>query len=157
MKEKIQPVFTLFLSSSENDYEMSAIATRTNIPLRTLYSSCTHLKHDPEWRPHTSRFHQNPRVIEHELEAEMAADICTYFTSLGNDRSRPSLKQTLTMLVHGFLACPTLLATTLNFKYSMTYMTRCLKRTGLSFRHARRARRPVLDQTECNDFLFLFH
>jgi hypothetical protein len=35
-------------------------------------------------------------------------------------------------------------------------MTRYLKRTGASFRDARPARRPVLDQTECNDFLFSF-
>jgi hypothetical protein len=157
MREKIEPVFTLFLSSPASDYDMSEIATRTNIPLRTLYTWRTHLKHDPKWHPQTSRFHNNPRSIEDELEAEMASYIRDHFVSLGNDLSTLALKQTLTMLVHGFVACHKLPATALNFKCSTTYMRRFLKRTGLSFRHARPARRPVLDESECDDFLFAFH
>lgn len=154
LSDKIEPIFVLFLTSPDSSYHMIEIAEKTKIPLSTLYTWRTRVRHEPEWRPQSIRFQSNPRAIEDPIEIEMAAYIRANFVSLGNDLSTASLKRTLTMLVHGLVACGRLPPTALNFKCSTTYMRRFLKRTGLSWRHARPARRPVLDEDECRDYVF---
>jgi hypothetical protein len=66
-------------------------------------------------------------LVEDTLEHEMAEYIRSNFVSLGNNLPMSVLKQTLTMLVHGFVASGYLTPAALNFKCSGNYMRSFLK------------------------------
>jgi hypothetical protein len=87
----------------------------------------------------------------------MATYLNDNFIAIGRDLSAETLRQTLTLLIHGFVAEGLLPESALNFKCSNKYARRFLKRVGLSFRRGRPRRRPDLDEDECFLFLCSFH
>jgi hypothetical protein len=60
-----------------------------------------------------------------------------HFLSITLDLPHSVLKETLIMLIHGYLACGKLPARSLNFSCSTTDIRRFLERSALSYRRAR--------------------
>jgi hypothetical protein len=60
------------------------------------------------------------------------------------------------MPTQSHVASGNLLESALNFKCSIMYVRRFLKRNGLSFRRARPSRRPNLNESEVTEFIFSF-
>jgi transposase len=155
--DRIEPVFALFSSAPESSYRMSDIAKRTQVPIRTLYHWRERIQHDATWRPTPDRFRKNPRAFPDELEELMATYVKDNFVSPGRDLSMAVLKQTLLMLVQSYVASAQLPESALEFKCSTTYVRRFLRRNGLSYRRARPARRPEIDENEVEEFTVSFY
>jgi hypothetical protein len=75
------------------------------------------------------------------------------FLALGRSLNHPILRSAVFMILYSLIAEKRLLDTTLNFKCSNQFLKKFLHLRGLSFRTARAARRPEINDEECSVFL----
>jgi transposase len=151
--ELIEPVFQLFLTADDGTYLMRDVAKTTNVPLTTLYSWRERIRVDPDWRPSSSRSAQNARELPDEVEEIIASFLRINFISEGRPLTRTTLQPLVLMLVQDLVVQNVLDERHLAFKCSSHFLSRFLKRVGLSFRRARPERRPPIDDAECALFL----
>jgi hypothetical protein len=93
------------------------------------------------------------RAIPADAEDTIANFIRINFVSVGRSLTRSTLRPLILMLVQDFIAQETFDRQALNFKCSPHFMLTFLRGVGLSFRRARQARIPEIDDSECARFL----
>jgi transposase len=155
--DETEAVFNVFTTLPPSQYTIQEISDRTGIPRRTLSNWRKQVKQQNDWRPTARRFHSNSRLLDDATELQIATFLRGTFISQGRDLSVNALRQQILMLVHDLVSTGKLPESKLHFKCSTTYMTRFLRRNGLSFRRGRPSRRPALDDDECFEFLVEFH
>jgi hypothetical protein len=104
-------------------------------------------------RPSREHFAENRRVFPDEIEDMIANFIRMNFVQLGRSLTRATLQPLVLALVEDLVVEQVLDNSFLNFKSSRHFLARFSRRVGLSFRRARPARRPAVDDGECIHFL----
>jgi hypothetical protein len=151
--ELLEPIFHLFEVEADCAYLMRNVSEATHVPITTLYSWREHFRANPSWRPSREHFAENRRIFSDEVEELIADFIRINFVQLGRSLTRATLQPLILVLVQDLIAESVLDQSFLNFKCSRHFLSRFLPRVGLSFRRARAARRPVIDDQECLRFL----
>lgn len=132
---------------------MREAAKTTNVPLTTLYSWRERVRVDLEWRPSSSRSPQNTRELPDDVEQLIGSLIRINLIQEDRPLMRTTLQPLILMLVQGLIAEKVLDESHLAFKCSSHFLSRFMRRLGLSFRRARPERRPPIDDAECAHFL----
>jgi hypothetical protein len=151
--ELLEPIFDLFLGGDDGSYAMRDVANQTNVPIRTLYSWRERVRVDTTWRPSNEHFAENARVFPDDVEQTMANFVRINFVEPGRSLTRATLRPLMLLLVQDLVARSVLPEICLNFQCSYHFLSRFLRRVGLSFRRARAERRPAVNDEECALFM----
>jgi hypothetical protein len=151
--ELLEPIFNLFLRDDDAGYAMRDISQQTNVPITTLYSWRERVRVDPTWRPSKEHFTENSRVFPDDIEETIANFIRINFVQPGRSLTRATLRPLILLLIQDLVAQTILPSSCLNFTCSYHFLSRFLRRVGLSFRKARAERRPAISDAECAVFM----